>query len=391
MKKYLYFVFLYSCIEVAPAKIYSNAYFLKLWQQQYTSWGYQAEDCCYLSDSNLFADWKNISTKSEINIAAINLSSKYAHCGYETPLILRYKHDYFLWGGAEFFEPLFWKRKNQVSSDTLTICRQELQISNNFDTYYFALRRWDEPQEMQNIYNSQHNMHAFNTYIYAESNNSQGNSFDITHFAQFEQLNDLLAANPKFWNAINLAVIDTFLYALHNNKYAVADGDAIPYTYLQINTNTSRFFELNKSKVDTQKIQKRGLDFVNKNLLYFDGVLTAKANDITINYLADKYKFPKNYYKNADIYLAPKLKIDSLDALKQYLETNTPSLLYYKANGHAQSPWYNYFIAYHIAYTEKGQPRIEKVSLICPQRIYFYLCYPYKICAGMGDRKLRDS
>lgn len=214
----------------------------------------------------------------------------------------------------------------------------------------------------------------YNTQYYAAARNDTGYIFEATHLSQFAQLNAFFSDNSYFHFDNNWPRLDTFLLFLQNenlnNTELNLDKNTIPITY------SSLFFSPATSFVDSQKLMMSGANFQQNKVYYFDNICLDSSSNA-----ADKNK---SYY-----YTGFSPEIDSLFILKQYLKSNKPNFLYYKKAAGIEdwTFWYNYFIAFYID-IRGGQPYIKKVDIICPQRVYYYRCYPAGICDDVGTNIL---
>jgi hypothetical protein len=384
MKKIIIFFCFYciACTKPEPLVNYNAAYFLAEWQRQYATWGYSYDSCCYADiDSSYFVN-KYPENGSKEGLRSFSFFSRHSYCGFTGGFVLKHEQKYYMWGNTELFEPLFWRIKPNKSDYNLPRCRTDMSTEIDSNKHFFVFRTWASSIEMREVYlpdGYNGGKLFFNNIFFAETQKEGGQIFDISDYGQFSQLNEFLYDNPEYHGRQNLSKIDTLLFELQDIPRELSE-ETIPHTHIRVDINSKKIALNNKTSPNDSILQKRGVDFLASSLVYFDGVETVFRNKNDGS--------GRDEYKDTRTYKGYLQKKDSLNILHDYLQQQKPSFLYYKAAGHSQSLWYNYFLAFYVSYDEYQRPKITKVDLICPRRVYHYLCYPNYICDDMGRRSL---
>jgi hypothetical protein len=287
----------------------------------------------------------------------------------------------YLWIDIDFFDKFFWDNSNLTIKDSQT-------ISSNIDWYFESIIR---PMDLILPYPClPYADTAENCYInsqrYLRASNNIGHTLDISEYDQFEQLNMLFKANTYYHGKDKLDKVEAIISLLQEARIEKYQHQMGGVNYIKIEPNVSFLAETGfdcylHKEVDTARLKIRGVDFWPMRAYYLKEILVNKtvkkqANGHNINY---------------DYYGGYTTVIDSFKILKQYLIEHKPSFLYYKLTGAPPHGWYNYFQAYYIKYDEKEIPIIDKVELICPQRVYNYWCFSSGFCDDVGTNTYKSA
>lgn len=373
MKLSIYFIFfiLYSCSSSSKTSVQNNLLIdtiilPKKWISQMSIMYDSVSNCCFCSQKsddildNIQKQLVGISNKTTFNsfqnfdISTLKITFKdYPNCRSIYPIhILQYNNISYYWSNIDFIDNIFWRGVKSSFNKNSTAYFKYGIFRHNHKIYYPENCDFDINDSLQSCY--------FNWHRYADTENKKGYIFPITHFTQFNEINLFMKNNEYYHTEKSLSKVDSLLFLLHNR----VDNNREDITMWLKISNQTLFKDKNKI-IDTVLLKKNGVDFNNISIHYFDSIITNRC----VN----------QYNEVKDCYVSFTEKIDTLAILKEYLHNNKPTFLYYKSNANIYSNWYNYFIAYYINYQE-NIPKITKVDIIIPEKIYNYICYPATNC-----------
>lgn len=316
-----------------------------------------------------------------LNIALFSFYNKYQQIypvlAFGSFKIYQYQQQKYIWVDIDFFNSTFWNSSNFTQREDVNILWVfKSVVKNLFIKLPYPCSIDTEKTEREKC--------DINSQMYVEAKNKKGQIVDISHYGQFEELNQFLTLNSAYHGEENKSKIDRLIATLQQVQETKQESKMSRLHYAKMPNNTTIFEPLlydllpnsiQKNSPDSARLKVRGVDFHKGKLYYLTNFISRDT--------FDKHNILQSYY------LGYETKQDDITILNEYLQNDPPTFLYYKYAGSTKMPWYNYFIAYHIIYIDKI-PKVTKIAIICPIRVYRYWCYPSGYCDDVNSDVIRS-
>jgi len=247
---------------------------LKLLDTINNNFSYEKSNTAQLKDSIL-----------GLNIASFNFYNKYQQVypilAFGSFKIYQYQQQKYIWVDIDFFNSTFWNNSNFTQREDANIFWVFKSIVKNL----FIKLPYPCPIETEK---SEREKCDINSQMYVEAKNKKGQIIDISHYGQFEELNQFLKLNSAYHGEENKFKIDRLIATLQEAQQTKRESKMSQLHYAKIPNNSAIFEPLlydllpssmQKNSPDSARLKVRGVDFHKGKLYYLTNFISRDTFD----------------------------------------------------------------------------------------------------------------